>query len=155
MSENYQVLALKWRPKQFKDVVGQDHITNTLQKAFEKNRIAQAFLFAGPRGVGKTTTARLVAMSLNGSDNPTTDFDLKSESVKDIVDGKSMDVIEIDGASNRGIDEIRELESIDHHHRLVRPHRISYGIVPTILSMINIQNLSLKMIDQRVIFFIP
>ena len=108
MSENYQVLALKWRPKQFKDVVGQDHITNTLQKAFEKNRIAQAFLFAGPRGVGKTTTARLVAMSLNGSDNPTTDFDLKSDS-KDIVDGKSMDVIEIDGASNRGIDEIREL----------------------------------------------
>ena len=102
MSENYQVLALKWRPKQFKDVVGQDHITNTLQKAFEKNRIAQAFLFAGPRGVGKTTTARLVAMSLNGSDNPTTDFDLKSDSVKDIVDGKSMDVIEIDGASNRG-----------------------------------------------------
>ena len=81
MSENYQVLALKWRPKQFKDVVGQDHITNTLQKAFEKNRIAQAFLFAGPRGVGKTTTARLVAMSLNGSDNPTTDFDLKHDGV--------------------------------------------------------------------------
>ena len=78
MSENYQVLALKWRPKQFKDVVGQDHITTTLQKAFEKNRIAQAFLFAGPRGVGKTTTARLVAMSLNGADNPTVDYDIKS-----------------------------------------------------------------------------
>ncbi len=109
MSENYQVLALKWRPKQFKDVVGQEHITATLQKAFEKNRIAQAFLFAGPRGVGKTTTARLVAMSLNGADTPTTDYDLKSESVLDIIDGKSMDVIEIDGASNRGIDEIREL----------------------------------------------
>ena len=109
MSENYQVLALKWRPKQFKDVVGQDHITTTLQKAFEKNRIAQAFLFAGPRGVGKTTTARLVAMSLNGADNPTVDYDIKSESVMDIIDGKSMDVIEIDGASNRGIDEIREL----------------------------------------------
>ena len=109
MSENYQVLALKWRPKQFKDVVGQEHITATLQKAFEKNRIAQAFLFAGPRGVGKTTTARLVAMSLNGAETPTTDYDLKSESVLDIIDGKSMDVIEIDGASNRGIDEIREL----------------------------------------------
>ena len=109
MSENYQVLALKWRPKQFKDVVGQEHITATLQKAFEKNRIAQAFLFAGPRGVGKTTTARLVAMSLNGADTPTTDYDLKSESVLDIIEGKSMDVIEIDGASNRGIDEIREL----------------------------------------------
>ena len=109
MSENYQVLALKWRPKQFKDVVGQEHITAILQKAFEKNRIAQAYLFAGPRGVGKTTTARLVAMSLNGADTPTTDYDLKSESVLDIIDGKSMDVIEIDGASNRGIDEIREL----------------------------------------------
>jgi len=109
LSENYQVLALKWRPKQFKDVVGQEHITTTLQKAFEKNRIAQAFLFAGPRGVGKTTTARLVAMSLNGADTPTTEYDLKSESVLDIIDGKSMDVIEIDGASNRGIDEMREL----------------------------------------------
>ena len=84
MSKNYQVLALKWRPKQFKDVVGQEHITRTLQKAFEKNRIAQAFLFAGPRGVGKTTMARLVAMSLNGSENPTTDYDLSSESVKDL-----------------------------------------------------------------------
>ena len=109
MSEKYQVLALKWRPKQFKDVAGQEHITATLQKAFEKNRIAQAFLFAGPRGVGKTTTARLVAMSLNGAETPTTDYDLKSKSVLDIIDGKSMDVIEIDGASNRGIDEIREL----------------------------------------------
>ena len=109
MSENYQVLALKWRPKHFKDVVGQEHITAILQKAFEKKRIAQAYLFAGPRGVGKTTTARLVAMSLNGADTPTTDYDLKSESVLDIIDGKSMDVIEIDGASNRGIDEIREL----------------------------------------------
>ena len=72
-------------------------------------RQAQAFLFAGPRGVGKTTTARLVAMSLNGAETPTTDYDLKSKSVLDIIDGKSMDVIEIDGASNRGIDEIREL----------------------------------------------
>lgn len=109
MSNNYQVLALKWRPKHFNDVVGQDHITATLQKAFEKNRLAQAFLFAGPRGVGKTTMARLVAMSLNGSDKPTTEYDLNSDSIKDIIEGRSMDVIEIDGASNRGIDEIREL----------------------------------------------
>jgi len=109
MSNNYQVLALKWRPKHFTDVVGQSHITDTLQKAFEKNRIAQAFLFSGPRGVGKTTTARLLAMSLNGSDKPTTEYDIESEKVKDIISGSSMDVIEIDGASNRGIDEIREL----------------------------------------------
>ena len=85
------------------------HITATLQKAFEKNRLAQAFLFAGPRGVGKTTMARLVAMSLNGSEKPTTEYDINSESIKDIIEGRSMDVIEIDGASNRGIDEIREL----------------------------------------------
>ena len=109
MSKNYQILALKWRPKHFKDVVGQNHITETLQKAFEKNRIAQAFLFAGPRGVGKTTTARLLAMSLNGSDTPSTDYDTDSDAVKEIIEGRSMDVIEIDGASNRGIDEIREL----------------------------------------------
>ena len=109
MSKNYQILALKWRPKHFKDVVGQDHITETLQKAFEKNRIAQAFLFAGPRGVGKTTTARLLAMSLNGSDTPSIDYDADSDAVKEIIEGRSMDVIEIDGASNRGIDEIREL----------------------------------------------
>ncbi|HJO21852.1 MAG TPA: DNA polymerase III subunit gamma/tau [Candidatus Marinimicrobia bacterium] len=109
MSKNYQILALKWRPKYFKDVVGQDHITDTLQKAFEKNRIAQAFLFAGPRGVGKTTTARLLAMSLNGSDTPSIDYDTDSDTVKEIIEGRSMDVIEIDGASNRGIDEIREL----------------------------------------------
>ena len=109
MSKNYKILALKWRPKHFKDVVGQDHITETLQKAFEKNRIAQAFLFAGPRGVGKTTTARLLAMSLNGSDTPSIDYDTESDIVKEIIEGRSMDVIEIDGASNRGIDEIREL----------------------------------------------
>ena len=109
MSSNYQVLALKWRPKHFNDVVGQDHITKTLQNAFEKNRLAQAFLFSGPRGVGKTTMARLVAMSLNGSEKPTIDYDINSDSIKDIIEGRSMDVIEIDGASNRGIDEIREL----------------------------------------------
>ena len=109
MIKNYQILSLKWRPKQFKDVVGQEHITATLKRLLKKIVFAQAFLFAGPRGVGKTTTARLVAMSLNGADTPTTDYDLKSESVLDIIDGKSMDVIEIDGASNRGIDEIREL----------------------------------------------
>ena len=69
MSKNYQILALKWRPKRFEDMVGQDHIAKTLVKSFEKNRIAQAFLFAGPRGVGKTTTARLLAMCLNGQIN--------------------------------------------------------------------------------------
>ena len=109
MSKNYQILALKWRPKRFEDMVGQDHITKTLVKSFEKNRIAQAFLFAGPRGVGKTTTARLLAMCLNGSEEPSTNYDIESDIIQQIIEGRSMDVIEIDGASNRGIDEIREL----------------------------------------------
>ncbi len=109
MSKNYQILALKWRPKRFEDMVGQDHITKTLVKSFEKNRIAQAFLFAGPRGVGKTTTARLLAMCLNGSEKPSTEYDIESDVIQQIIEGRSMDVIEIDGASNRGIDEIREL----------------------------------------------
>ena len=109
MSKNYQILALKWRPKRFEDMVGQDHITKTLVKSFEKNRIAQAFLFAGPRGVGKTTTARLLAMCLNGSEEPSTNYDIESDVIQQIIEGRSMDVIEIDGASNRGIDEIREL----------------------------------------------
>jgi len=109
LSKNYQILALKWRPKRFEDMVGQDHITKTLVKSFEKNRIAQAFLFAGPRGVGKTTTARLLAMCLNGSEKPSTEYDIESDVIQQIIEGRSMDVIEIDGASNRGIDEIREL----------------------------------------------
>ncbi len=109
MNKEYQILALKWRPKRFEDMVGQDHITKTLVKSFEKNRIAQAFLFAGPRGVGKTTTARLLAMCLNGSEEPSTNYDIESDVIQQIIEGRSMDVIEIDGASNRGIDEIREL----------------------------------------------
>jgi len=109
LSKNYQILALKWRPKRFEDMVGQDHIAKTLVKSFEKNRIAQAFLFAGPRGVGKTTTARLLAMCLNGSEEPSTNYDIESDVIQQIIEGRSMDVIEIDGASNRGIDEIREL----------------------------------------------
>jgi len=109
LNKEYQILALKWRPKRFEDMVGQDHITKTLVKSFEKNRIAQAFLFAGPRGVGKTTTARLLAMCLNGSEEPSTNYDIESDVIQQIIEGRSMDVIEIDGASNRGIDEIREL----------------------------------------------
>ena len=106
---SHKILSLKWRPNTFSEVVGQDHITKTLIKAFEKNRIAQAFLFAGPRGVGKTTAARLLAMCLNGSDKPSIKYDVESDVIKQIIEGRSMDVIEIDGASNRGIDEIREL----------------------------------------------
>jgi DNA polymerase-3 subunit gamma/tau len=108
-TENYQILALKWRPKKLNDLIGQDHISQTLIRAFELNRIPQAFLFSGPRGVGKTTSARLVALALNAEDKPTVNYNLESERVQEIIDGSSLDVIEIDGASNRGIDEIREL----------------------------------------------
>ena len=105
----YKVLSLKWRPKTFDDVVGQDHITQTLVNAFKQNRIAQGYIFTGPRGVGKTTTARILAMALNADGGPSTDFDPNSNISKEISDGRSIDVLEIAGASNRGIEEIRNL----------------------------------------------
>jgi len=105
----YKVLSLKWRPQSFQDVVGQDHITQTLVNAFSQDRIAQGFIFTGPRGVGKTTTARILAMALNAEGGPSATFDPNSDISKEIADGRSLDVLEIDGASNRGIDEIRNL----------------------------------------------
>jgi len=105
----YKVLSLKWRPQTFADIVGQDHITQTLVNAFKQDRIAQGYLFTGPRGVGKTTTARIVAMALNNPGGPTADFDSNTETAQEIADGRALDVLEIDGASNRGIDEIRNL----------------------------------------------
>ena len=105
----YKVLSLKWRPQSFKDVAGQSHITQTLINAFEQDRIAQGYLFTGPRGVGKTTTARILAMALNAEGGPSATFDPDSKISKEIADGRSLDVLEIDGASNRGIEEIRNL----------------------------------------------
>ena len=105
----YKVLSLKWRPQSFKDVVGQDHITQTLVNAFAQDRIAQGYIFTGPRGVGKTTTARILAMAMNAEGGPNSVFDSNSETSKEISEGRSMDVLEIDGASNRGIEEIRGL----------------------------------------------
>ena len=105
----YKVLSLKWRPQTFADIVGQDHITQTLVNAFKQDRIAQGYLFTGPRGVGKTTTARIVAMALNNPGGPAADFDSNTETAQEIADGRALDVLEIDGASNRGIEEIRNL----------------------------------------------
>ena len=105
----YKVLSLKWRPQSFKDVVGQTHITKTLVNAFDQDRIAQGYIFTGPRGVGKTTTARILAMALNADGGPRASFDPNSTISVEIANGRSLDVLEIDGASNRGIEEIRAL----------------------------------------------
>ena len=105
----YKVLSLKWRPQTFQDVVGQEHVTQTLINAFKQDRVAQGYIFTGPRGVGKTTTARILAMAMNAESGPTSEFDPQSEISQEISNGRSMDVVEIDGASNRGIEEIRNL----------------------------------------------
>lgn len=106
---SYKVLSLKWRPQAFEDVVGQEHVTKTLINAFKQDRIAQGYIFTGPRGVGKTTTARILAMALNAKGGPNYNFDPLENSSLEIAEGRSLDVLEIDGASNRGIEEIRSL----------------------------------------------
>jgi DNA polymerase III subunit gamma/tau len=109
---SYQVIARKWRPKTFADVVGQQHVTNTLQNAIRENRIAHSYIFSGARGVGKTTTARILAKALNCVHGPTATPCSECDACLEITAGNSLDVIEIDAASNRGIDQIRELREM-------------------------------------------
>jgi DNA polymerase-3 subunit gamma/tau len=111
----YIVTARKWRPQKFSEVVGQEHITATLKNAIKSNRIAHAYLFTGPRGVGKTTTARILAKTLNCLNPQDAEPCNECEMCKSILNSQSLDIIEIDGASNRGIDEIRTLrESVKY-----------------------------------------
>ena len=109
---SYQVIARKWRPQTFGDLVGQAHVTETLRNAIRNNRVAHAYIFSGARGVGKTTAARILAKALNCVNGPTPEPCGVCDSCKEIAAGTSLDVIEIDAASNRGIDQIRELREM-------------------------------------------
>ena len=124
--DNYKVLARTWRPQKFEDVVGQEHITRTLQNAISSGRIGHAFLFIGSRGIGKTTTARILAKALNclAADAPTPTPCGECDNCRSIAEGVNMDVIEIDGASNNSVDDVREIRE---NVRLV-PSRGRYKI---------------------------
>ncbi|HEV2021033.1 MAG TPA: DNA polymerase III subunit gamma/tau [Terriglobales bacterium] len=123
---SYQVLARKYRPQQFSEVIGQEHVTRTLRNAIEQQRIAHGYIFSGHRGIGKTTIARILAMALNcrKAERPTADPCGVCDSCKEIRAGSSVDVMEIDAATNRGIDEIRELRDAVRY----RPARDRYKV---------------------------
>src|SRR5271169_5364011 len=123
---SYQVLARKYRPQRFSDVIGQEHVTRTLKNAIEQARIAHGYIFSGHRGIGKTTIARILAMALNcqSQDHPVSEPCGICDSCVEIRAGNSVDVIEIDAATNRGIDEIRELREAARY----RPARDRFKI---------------------------
>jgi DNA polymerase-3 subunit gamma/tau len=121
----YQVLARSWRPQRFADLLGQEAAVQTLSNALSSGTFGQAYMFSGLRGVGKTTVARLLAKAVNCSEGPTAEPCGHCESCREIADGSSIDVIEIDGASNRGIDDVRELRELLKFH----PTRDRYRVI--------------------------
>src|SRR5687767_2427170 len=106
---SYQVIARKWRPQKFADVIGQQAVTRTLGNALTSGRLAQSFIFAGPRGVGKTTTARILARALNCAKGLSADPCGECDSCLEIAEGRDVDVLEIDGATYTGVDAVREV----------------------------------------------
>src|SRR5271156_1396247 len=121
---SYKVIARKYRPQTFSEIVGQQHVTRTIANAINSNRVAHAYIFSGVRGVGKTTTARILAKALNCEKGTTADPDGTCASCREIAEGNSLDVIEIDAASNRGIDQIRELREMGRYAPEAARHKV-------------------------------